>query len=74
MAEQLICRDSPAAPPRHNPTQTPTIQHIHDAPRGCVGVQPAMLERLVELGQRPYENAVRQVEPLDRGVAARSNL
>ncbi len=51
MTEQLIRKDSPAAPPRRNTTQTPTIQHnLHDAPRRCVGVQPATLEPRVEPG------------------------
>jgi hypothetical protein len=69
MAEQLIRKDSPAAPPRRNTTQTPTI---HDAPRRCVGVQPATLEPRVEPRQLPHEDAVKQVERLDRGVVARS--
>jgi len=73
MAEQLIRKDSPAAPPRRNTTQTPTIQHnLHDAPRRCVGVQPGTLEPRVEPGQLPHEDAVKQVERLDRGVVARS--
>ena len=43
MTEQLIRKDSPAAPPRRNTTQTPTIQHnpyeLHPGVSACNGLR-----------------------------------